>query len=94
MSHEIIPIYDDRILQYVYPLQNKPCPGVCGCPKSMNIMANIMSDTYWCPYCYVDFQHFVLIDLSQFGPEKQEHIKQVVKKFLQERRGYFKNIKY
>lgn len=59
---------------------------VCGSLKSMNIM----SDTYWCPYCYVDFQYFVL----QFDPEKQDHIKQVVKRFLQEHRGYFKNIIY
>jgi hypothetical protein len=59
----------------------------------MNKMAHIMSDTYWCPYCYVDFKYFVLINLDQFEPGKQEHIKQVVKKFLQEHRGYFRNIK-
>lgn len=89
----IIPVHDDRILQYVYPLVNKPCPGVCGSPKSMNPRAHEVSDTYWCPYCYVD-KYFTLIDLTPFGEHRLPHIKQVVKQFLAEHRGYFTNIHY
>jgi hypothetical protein len=89
-----IPVHDDRILQYIYPLYNVPCPGPCKSPKQMNVRGNEMSDTYWCPYCYVDFKHFILVDVSRFPPQKLSHIKAVVKKFLQERRGYFVNIRY
>jgi hypothetical protein len=88
-----IPVHDDRILQYIKPFQGR-CPGQNCTAYIMNKRAYEVSDTYWCPYCMVDRRQFTLVDLAQFGPEKLEHIKNVVREHLREHRGYYVNIRY
>ncbi len=87
-----IPVDDDRILAYIKPFEGV-CPGGCGA-YIINRKAQEISDTYWCPICVVRLKKFTLLDLSKFDSNKIEHIKQVVKKYLQENHGYFVNIHY